>query len=527
MRKNIAEKPFSSKRFVPYKLITEYLSDIFEKAKEQDGYICVRSGPDSYAAQSWIDVNSLENLKIELSRHDYRNTFFSFSTFKKKRKPQRKIDNVQNIYAWSIDVDYKNEVANPLDVYEFIMENVNLPKPNYIEYGHRLRMIYIFEEPLRLYAKQRTQLLNGFHFLQRAFCKIINEQLGFMGESFGAEANPASSFFRVPGSVNMKDGSTIQIKKITDEKWTMQELFYEWIPDSIKDESGNKEKWYDSWKKSDNNTIAKKYNSKTLWEKRMNIFMQLRSVPNSHRKRLCFYYGVGITQIYGRLNPDEFMKKLSDFNNGFINPLSEHILRRVFSWQANTQPLYRFTDQTLADNLEVNREYFSLYSRKEKDAERYQQKRNAQLAKGKAKCQQMKKRQSKVFDLLNAGKSLTSIAQKMKVSVSTIKRDIEAIKNGSLIQNEILDNLRQGGASFVSNFPVHTPRSVVTQSAKIYAPADNKVIASLKENYNLEKIKETIVAPYRNIAGLNRSVGWGYRNCYMQASRMRLMPEPP
>ena len=459
VRKTYAKSSFATKRYVPYDLITEYLNDIFSMHKEQDGYICFRSGPKGHAAQSWLDVDKVStNLKIELYRHDYRDTFFSFSTYQKSRCPKHSEASVRNIFAWSIDVDYKNESARPLDVYNYIMENVNLPIPNYVEYGHRLRMIYIFAEPLRLFTKQRTKLIRGFQFLQQSFCKIINEELGFMGESFGAEANPCCSFFRIPGSVNTKDGSTIQIKHLSEERYTMQELFEEWIPNAILDPSGNKKEWYDDWKEktvsisTKEKSIAKRFNSVLLWERRLPILEELRTMPNPHRKKLCFFYANGLMHTKRVKNGTELMGALRLFNEGFLNPLPPNVLNRTFKWNAANMRCYRYSDERLAMELEVDRTYFSSKNRKERDAIRYKEKREYLITLGKTKSQKIEKRRNRVTYLLSQKKTVEEIATAIGVSLSTAKRDIQKCKQMKQNITKTKSTFYDCGIRFVRTF---------------------------------------------------------------------------
>jgi DNA-binding CsgD family transcriptional regulator len=417
----MAKCPFRDKKYKPYKQITSYLSDIFSLAKREDGYFCVRSGPRSYASQSWMDVSKIANFPIEISRHDYRDAFFSFATYKKSKNPSKSENRITNIFAWSIDVDYKNEAAAPLDVYEYIMENVSLPKPNYIECGHRLRLIYLFKEPLRLFPKNREALLSGYRFLQQTFCDQINDTLGFDG-SFGAESCPPTSFFRLPGSVNTKDGSTISIYPISTERFTMQELFSEFVPDRYLDKSGCKEVWYETWK----GKPKKKHTINQLWERRMSVFRALRTAPGVHRKKLLFVYGAGCVWTGQASDYETLESALLEFNEGFITPLkpSEISSRYKYLWQKH----YKFTDEFLASYLEVEETLFNGLSKKEREKLRYGEKKQKQVKEGKTKSQQMEKRRKKVSVLLKEGKSVAEIARKLKVSSATIKRDISLLR---------------------------------------------------------------------------------------------------
>lgn len=248
MRKTIAQEPFFKKK-IKYSEIIDLFADVFSEAKQEDGYICIRSGPSHQDAQSWFNAyNISEDLKLELARHDYRDAFYSLGSYHKSENPTRTLDNLQNIFAFGIDIDYSNgnTQAHPLDVYQHIIDHVSIPTPNYIEYGHCLRLIYIFREPLRLYSGSKEKMIKGFTFLQKCLCKMINEEFDYcdtMLESLEAEVNPATNFFRIPGSINTKEKQTIQIKHLTDERYTIQEFFTEYIPEAYLNSSENKSSW--------------------------------------------------------------------------------------------------------------------------------------------------------------------------------------------------------------------------------------------------------------------------------------------
>lgn len=414
-------------------LILQYLSDIFSAHGSCDGLVAFRSGPKKNAIESYVSLKSLsENLPFVLSCHNSGDSFFSFSTFNKKKHC---INSIVNVFAWSIDVDYKNEAARPLDVYSYIMENVGIPTPNYVEYGHRLRLVYIFKEPLRLFSKQKNSLLRGFNFMQKCFCRMINEELGFEG-SFGAEANPACSFFRIPGSTNSKDGSVIKILHTSEEKWTMQELFEEWIPARYLDASSNRDEWYNEWKKNKKKKKKKSkgvYSAASLWEYRKNAFLSLRSTC-SHRKRLLFWYAVSL--LHTNENLSNMEEALFEFNKGYPQPLSENDLRNTFKWIVKNQKAYKASDAFLAEQLEISTSYFSRNTKKERDLQRYKKKRASLEKCGKTKAQKIRQRQKEVEALANSGTALSKIAELLGVSLATIKRDVREIKRNSVFLKE-------------------------------------------------------------------------------------------
>lgn len=427
MRRTKAAKPFSTKSYVPYEQISAYLSDVYRDAKDQDGYICIRSGPDRSSAQSWIDVKKIsEMIKIELQGHDYRDTFFSFSSFKKSKCPERSLCKMQNIFAWSLDIDYQNENIDPKDIYEYIVDHVELPVPNYIECGHRLRMIYLFDEPLRLFPAQKDKLIKGFSFIQKSFCSAINDELSFGDTCFGAESNPATSFFRIPGSVNSKDGSTIKLEHITDERYTLQELFDEFITAKVLDLSGNKDTWYEAWRIRKLNSEKPLFSIHKLWKRRQNAFLEMRSDTDVRRKTLCFLYGQSLIHLNEVSSSQELLEKLYEFNRGFICPLSERVIqsrdRLLFGHK------YKYTDKKIAELLGSSYKKYAGYCKKDRDAARYDLVREVQIRSKKAKYQKIEIRREKIKSLLLKLCPVLKIAKLLHVSISTVKRDIKFLK---------------------------------------------------------------------------------------------------
>lgn len=431
MRKNVAAKPFMQKGFVPYRTITAYMKDVFSTATDADGCIVLRSGTKGHAEQSFFNVNKTgtDALYAELARHDYRDCFFTFATYATKNHAQRTENKLTNIYAWSIDVDYKNESISPLDMYDYIMENVELPTPNYLEYGHRLRMIYLFREPLRLFPAQRAKLLQGYRFLQKVFVDRINDELSFGNESFGAESNPPTSFFRIPGSVNTKDGSTIKIKKITTERMSMQEIFEEYVLSSETDKSACKNTWYNEWKVNHKKQIAGGFNIYRLWERRLALFESLQKDPQIGRKRLLFFIGCAYLQLGMAKNASECVDLLLNFNQGLCNPLPEKdVISRFRQIKA-----YNFKDVTICQTLELPADTFSCLTRRQKDAKRYQTKREKQITLGLAKFQKIQKRRNRVAYLITLKTKSSEICRELGVSISTLKRDLKYLAENDAV----------------------------------------------------------------------------------------------
>lgn len=494
MRKNVAAKPFMRKEFVPYRTITAYMKDIFSTATDADGCIVLRSGTKGHAEQSFFNVNKTDTdaFYAELARHDYRDCFFTFATFSTKHHAQRTENKLANIYAWSIDVDYKNESIAPLDMYDYIMENVELPTPNYVEYGHRLRMIYLFKEPLRLFPTQRTKLLQGYRFLQKVFVDRINNELSFGNESFGAESNPPTSFFRIPGSVNTKDGSTIKIKKITNERMSMQEVFDEYVLTNETDKSACRDTWYDTWKVNyeKKHKIAGGFNSYRLWERRLALFESLQKDPQVGRKRLLFFVGCAYLQLGMAKDASDCVKLLLKFNHGLCNPLSEKdVISRFRQIKA-----YSFKDITICQTLDLPVDTFCCLSKKQKDAKRYETKREAQIALGLAKFQKMQKRRNRVAYLITLKTKSSEICKELGVSISTLKRDLKYLAVNDAVARISIANRRRP----ISPAALVPPTAPSSTSFAVVIPHTSMLLDAMTDTDDLHGLLQRLpaVIPY-------------------------------
>ena len=157
-------------------------------------------------------------------------------------------------------------------------------------------------------------MLAAIKCIMRRFSDMLNDRDPFIG----AEPQKIASCFRVPGSVNKKDGARVRVARISEKKWAVQEILSEWMPD-IPD-------WYEAWKArrklkkvpKENKTIP------AILRARLEAFKKMRAIEGIPREKLTFLYGNTLAQ----LEPDrDVMEALLLFNRGFRVPLSEREIR--------------------------------------------------------------------------------------------------------------------------------------------------------------------------------------------------------
>lgn len=426
--------------------ISEYLRRLFEKANPGDGSVCfmgTKTGSPR-CSQEFLSVSDLSGLQLvhlmdQMSPNDL---FVSFATYKGGSHVKRDASHLANIYAWTVDVDFVNDSISPDDYFSYICENVSIPQPSFVEMGHRLRLVYVFSEPLRLCTqKQKRVMLSAFKFLQQCITRMINEELSFGGISFGAESNPPTSFVRLPGGINTKDGSTIRVIPWSEERFSLQEIFDEFIPFDMLDASRNKQEWYQAWKKKKSSKNKKKTYSgiQDLWLRRLETLKMLRTMPGVHRKKMCFIYACGLVHAGIVSTLEELLPLVMEFNEGFSNPLPYNKVYAHVKLVPNKP--YKFTDRFLSEYLEVPESYFSAIPRKEYDHHRWMRKMEIMALSGETKKQKMESRLKEVISLLKEGLSQKEIAKTLSLSMSTIKRDIHLLREKGLIPD--LDTVRE------------------------------------------------------------------------------------
>lgn len=246
--------------------------------------------------------------------------------------------NLSAVYSWAIDIDYRKTYGygkEPLAFYENIVAPVlgfDAPIPNWIEYGHQLRLIYVLEKPIVM--KTGKSLASGIEKVQKELCKRLNDEI-----DCNAEPQKLNSYYRIPGSINSKNGAVVCVKHISSDKWTAQELMNEYLPEMPTDGNARKPK----------TTVSKKgkvsviHNQYSLCSERIEALKNLRNKPDIARELLCFVFGA----TWLTINEGDAVAELQEFNKGFANPLPEKEIRSKF----RTLKKYSFKNGTICDLL--------------------------------------------------------------------------------------------------------------------------------------------------------------------------------
>ena len=397
----------------------------------------VRSYPIS-AFKNGIKVNKILNSK------DKEDLFISLNPFRTMKSGAR--SNLFCINAMAVDVDYKKKRIfkglEPFQVSQLLEDEFfdkRIPTPTHIEYGNQIRLIYCVETCY--IPKHKDNVL----ILERRISEVFAEEL----KDFGAEKQNLESYYRVPQSINSKNGAEINFLAYDNTiRYTLRELQELWL-DKLP-------KWYKRRKgrTKDKKKVVKLHNVYTLNCNRLRdlekIQAHLNSINESNlRARLCFLYRnfYLIKEKYqkGILTEDDFKnaeKEMLRFNNNFKEPYRNHVIEVSTRSVNHTQYLYK--NETLLNYLELtwekceelglesiykpksreerNKDYYKKNDKKliENEKAKYKNKLKAQ---GKlTKKEEVSQRRAKIKDLLEQGLTQKDICLSLDISKKVLKR---------------------------------------------------------------------------------------------------------
>lgn len=383
-----------------------------------------------------------ENLDRFLKVLGKRDAYFTPNTFRPsgRQTGSARKDNLYAVYSWAIDIDYKAgwereydrsishwthaiaedlESRRPVDAISFWMllrDNITtygIPMPNYVEYGHQLRLIYLLPDPIKASIPSGKKMIYTLEQIIQRFCTILNEH-----EDCGAEPQKLSSYYRIPGSINSKDGSTIHLLHVQDESYSIQDLLDGWMP--------NLPVWYESWKGSTKKKKAKKtvvthsgniaqiHNAHSMRLNRIEALKALRSCPGIPREKLTFIFGATYQEEF----PDEDVRDaLHEFNEGFPAPLPSDEIRSKFRTLQAHQ--YYFKTETIARELGITLETLQEYGM---GISKRTRERQAKINAGETRQQKSEKTYREYCKLREEGKTEKEAAERIGRTVRTAKR---------------------------------------------------------------------------------------------------------
>ena len=389
-----------------------------------------------YPTSSLKDPMKLSQVINSFGREDI---LFSLNPFRTMDRATR--SNLFCINAIPVDVDYKKikelkdlEPHQIIKLLEMDFFESKIPTPNFVEYGNQIRLIYSIETCY--IPKFRDNVVT----LARRISEVFSQEL----KEYGAEKQNLESYFRIPGSINTKNGAEVKVFSYDDAvKYTLSELQELWLDELPK--------WYKKRKGRVKapRKVVKLHNVYSLNCNRLMDFEKIQSHLNSIgvtelRARLCFLYRnyILIKNKYqnGELKAEDYefaKEEMLKFNNKFNEPLRGHIIESATRVVNYRQYLYK--NETLIDFLELDYELcerlglesiYKIKTRQEIEREKYQKKLKSE---GKlSEKDKIAERRAKIKDLLAQGLKQKDICSQLDISKPTYVRDRNFLKEQGL-----------------------------------------------------------------------------------------------
>ena len=396
-----------------------------------------------YPINSLKDQIKLRQIINSMGKEDI---LFSLNPFRTMERATR--NNLFCINAIPVDVDYKKikgikdlEPYQVIKLLEMDFFESKIPTPNFIEFGNQIRLIYSIE----------TCYIPKFRDNVVALARRISEVFAQELKELGAEKQNLESYFRIPGSINTKNGAKVKIysydEAVRDTLNELQELWLDELP-----------KWYKKRKGRVQapKKVVKLHNVYAFNCNRLRDFEKIQSYLNSMgiielRVRLCFQYRnytlIKLKYQNGELKQEDYeftKEEMLKFNNNFNEPLRPHIIEsatRVVNYRQylyKNETMLRFFNDS--SSIEIDYELceklglesiFKIKTQEELNKDYYKKKLKTE---GKVtEKEKILQRREKIKDLLAKGLKQKDICSQLDISKPTYVRDRNFLKEQGLI----------------------------------------------------------------------------------------------
>lgn len=356
-----------------------------------------------------------ENLYISL------NTFYS---------TYRRIEYLKELKAQFIDLDIyktgltKEQILMNLEADHF---NKSIPRPNLIiDSGRGLYLIW---------------LINSVPSKALPLWKAVEEYLYSVLKPFGADrqALDPTRVLRVPGSINSKSNTKVEIIEQYDYLYDLREIQNEFLPEL--DENRTKKKGRPSKK-------VFIHRERSLYYARIQDIIKLCELREydleSHRELILFLYRYYLCSFLE--DTQKALEDVLELNREFISPLREtEVIRATRSAERvylSQEKKYRYKNKTLIELLDITEleETYMTTIISDKEFKRRKNIRNNIAYKEKlkeegkmSKKEELEQIRAKIKSLKEKGFKNKEICIELDLAESTLKRHITYMKkNGHL-----------------------------------------------------------------------------------------------
>lgn len=365
----------------------------------------------------------------ELLEQDFEqeNVYISINTF---YSTFRRLEYLKELKAQFIDLDIyktgftKEQIIMYLEADYF---NKSIPRPNLIiDSGRGLYLIW---------------LLKSVPSKALPLWKAVEEYLYSVLKQFGADrqALDPTRVLRVPGSINSKSSTKVEIIEQYDYLYDLREIQKEFLPELEERKSK---------KKGRPKKIRYIHMERSLYYARIQDIIKLCELRDydlkGHREIILFLYRYYL--CYFLEDTQKSLEDVLELNRQFIEPLMEtEVIRATRSAERvylSKDKDYRYKNETLIEILlitEIEETYMTTiisskeYKRRDRE---YQRKKYQEKLKANGKVSEKEKllqRREKIKALLEQGFKQKDICLKLNISKPTYVRDRNYLKEQGLI----------------------------------------------------------------------------------------------
>ncbi|NFO48590.1 hypothetical protein FDB40_17190 [Clostridium botulinum] len=324
---------------------------------------------------------------------------------------------LQNI---AIDVDFNQDEYTLNKALKCIKEEMgnSVPVATIIETGHRIRLLYTIQDVPA--TKSSIKLY-----------KLVTDEIAGRLKRYGASAQAPTTFGRIEGSINSKNGAEVSNILFNPNVYTLRQLQSELLPP-----------WERAIRKANKNgKVIKIRNTYTLNLDRLHDFETIQTIrEEGYREVLCYLYRNYC--LLSNMTYEEAWDKTLRFNNNFREPLKENTLDG--DTKALNRKQYLHKSATILNLLDISHKeeeklhlisIMSKYEYKRRNNE-YNKNKYYEKLKGEGKQTEKDKiscRRAKIKDLLVEGLKQKDICSQLDISKDTYIRDRKYLKEHGLI----------------------------------------------------------------------------------------------
>lgn len=377
----------------------------------------------SYSVKALQDPYRLQAILRSQYFSNMNDMMFSLNCYNNMSKcTENTLFSLQN---FALDIDFNtNEytIDEVIDIIKKMYRNNEIPVPNLVEYGHRIRLIYSLHDiAVKKGSKRAINLINKV-------AKAINDKLP---KGLNSSVQALTTYARVIGSVNTKNNQRIKAQILNTNKYTLRDLQQSLLQplQQVK-----------TYKKKNSNTVNLN-NIYTLNLSRLADLEKIQKIrQDGFREILCYLYRNYC--ILANFSEEETWENLKKFNANFTKPLSEKFLN------TNTKNInrkqYNHRNETILELLDISSEeeeilkLSTIITTKEKkkrkskyDKEHYKEKLES---KGQiSKKEQINNIYKKISSLKDKGMKNKDIAIELELKLKTLERYITQMKKKGLL----------------------------------------------------------------------------------------------